>query len=748
MGVPRLGLGLLLLAIACSIHDVHAARAKGAGKASKLISGKGKARGIKNKVQFDEDSLKQLQQLQQTFHKLDLDNSGGLSFQEFSLSLGSDSYALPFKNYDANHDGSLDLSELITFLQPCKQITQLVTTFNKMDVDNDGSVDYLELANVIPVGVDIMAALDTDGDGALNFEEVCDLLVGKTMNPKEDTVEQDEVAARAVVQTPKPVAKQVEQPIEEPIEQFRKSAEVTIWPSTTPVKQQTKPSVTDLKSGKLDDAAVIEILHPEKAAKIAQLKITYTKFDKNHDGIVTLDEVSRALKIPKDDITRLDLDQNGALNLEEMTGVIDPALHSLYDEVAAIRSIYEDMDIDNSGDIDPFEFKCLLTKPAEQSGAKFIFKDLDANNDGVLSFREIMLFLKQQMYSDERADIFTEMSSSESRTDESKPRHPRLLHAFHHFNVIGSYGDEVRNGMAQELPDKSKKEGKQEGKPAGVNQKPQAEKSEQVLSAERTTAVAATLEDIVAEAKEQIVQEDVEKIKENASVLKDLVVATQETKPLENASVPKAKESIAPVISEKDIFAGQEETPENVSIKMYSVLNIPMKLRSTQDLKYFKELFQEDVAEALDIPLDMVVVNEVNRHDAKHYDIWWYFANDQTVSFYKASMDKNAARDMKWGSRALSYKFIKLASDPESEFYTASNRKLLPAMEPHLNRVFDHGSVVSAVQLHNELERTHDPAYDSLVAEFLVDAKMHSGAQALLPSVFTLMFTLLCVYVL
>merc|ERR1712123_190747 len=146
---------------------------------------------------FDPDEIARLGK---RFKKLDLDNSGSLSVDEF-MSL-PELHQNPLVQrvieiFDDDQNGEVDFKE---FIQGVSQFsvkgdkdTKLRFAFRIYDIDNDGYISNGELFQVLKMMVGnnlketqlqqivdkTILFADKDGDGKINFEEFCDV-VGNT----------------------------------------------------------------------------------------------------------------------------------------------------------------------------------------------------------------------------------------------------------------------------------------------------------------------------------------------------------------------------------------------------------------------------------------------------------------------------------------------------------------------------------------------------------------------------------------
>lgn len=146
---------------------------------------------------FDAEEIKRLGK---RFKKLDLDNSGSLSVDEFMSLPELQQNPLVqrvIEIFDDDGNGEVDFKE---FIQGVSQFsvkgdkdTKLRFAFRIYDIDNDGYISNGELFQVLKMMVGnnlketqlqqivdkTILFADKDGDGKINFEEFCDV-VGNT----------------------------------------------------------------------------------------------------------------------------------------------------------------------------------------------------------------------------------------------------------------------------------------------------------------------------------------------------------------------------------------------------------------------------------------------------------------------------------------------------------------------------------------------------------------------------------------
>lgn len=143
----------------------------------------------------------EIETLQDCFRALDQDGDGRLSPEELRQGLQEKNLAVPaefdeiLKSIDMNQSGHLDYTEFVAATMDKKLYHQrdtLWAAFRLFDLDGDGKITREELQEVLNGGnvQQVLGAgkiermiqeVDKDGDGAVDFEEFCDMMApGKT----------------------------------------------------------------------------------------------------------------------------------------------------------------------------------------------------------------------------------------------------------------------------------------------------------------------------------------------------------------------------------------------------------------------------------------------------------------------------------------------------------------------------------------------------------------------------------------
>eukprot|EP00927_Polykrikos_kofoidii_P063372 TRINITY_DN58190_c0_g1_i1.p1 TRINITY_DN58190_c0_g1~~TRINITY_DN58190_c0_g1_i1.p1 ORF type:complete len:579 (+),score=66.05 TRINITY_DN58190_c0_g1_i1:58-1794(+) len=155
----------------------------------------------------------QIRELQDTFRAVDTDGDGLISQVEIENALRKQGVGVPadlraiFKVVDTNASGSLDYTEFVAAaLEEKKLITRDVcwSAFRVFDLDGDGFITREELAKVVSerrvqrsLGMDadrisrVIADVDTNGDGCVDFDEFCAMMMPAANLAKRGEAERD-----------------------------------------------------------------------------------------------------------------------------------------------------------------------------------------------------------------------------------------------------------------------------------------------------------------------------------------------------------------------------------------------------------------------------------------------------------------------------------------------------------------------------------------------------------------------------
>jgi len=341
------------------------------------------------------DSYKTINEVKGAFRRFDKNRDGGLSISELKRMMMSTGYSFTDMEVDAimnlgdkDGDGEIDLDEFIILMTPSssetlskirKGITSIAEVkglFKDIDVDGDGLLSKEEMLNSPGCKFDkeqveaIYELGDSNGDEVLDMGEFIAI-----MYP---------AAGEALAKLSK------NYPNIEEVEKLFKRLDLDNDGSITKaeltdgsIKFSTQEidaifALGDINDdGELDLEEFIGVMYPSAATVAGRLRGQYTdinsvkkafnKIDLNGDGKVSKEEVASSNVFNQQEIDALfllgDANNDGEIDLEEFIGVLYP--------VVAVALAKLTKDVHNVDD------------------ARFLFKTLDFDGDGLLSQEEL-----------------------------------------------------------------------------------------------------------------------------------------------------------------------------------------------------------------------------------------------------------------------------------------------------------------------------------------------------------------------
>jgi len=139
------------------------------------------------------------------FNRLDKDDSGKLTQDDIEGQINEKQFSM----VDSDKDGSITVLELLQFLKPSayktyKKISSVKNTFDELDTDKSGDLDFEEMSILNPsITNDAMAKMDINHDGTLSFVEICSLFDDEL---KDGLLNAEQSKLKPAASKPKPAA--------------------------------------------------------------------------------------------------------------------------------------------------------------------------------------------------------------------------------------------------------------------------------------------------------------------------------------------------------------------------------------------------------------------------------------------------------------------------------------------------------------------------------------------------------------
>jgi len=367
-------------------------------------------------------------EVKNAFRKFDKNRSGSLNESELKrmmLSTGfsfTDVEVQSIMNLgDKDGDGEIDLEEFLALMTPSasetlQQIRKMVTCiadvkglFKEIDIDGDGLLSKEEMLNSPGCKFDmeqvnaIYELGDSNGDEVLDMGEFIAILyptAGEALTKLSKNYKTiDEV---------KHLFKQLDFDNDGAITRDELSEGVIRF---SPQEVEAIMALGDVNDdGSLDMEEFIGVMYPSAATIASRMRAQYTdinsikkafsRIDANGDGMVSKDEVAASGSFNDQEIDALfvlgDSNNDGEIDLEEFLGVLYPIVANALvkltknvDNVDDARFLFKQMDHDGDG--------VLSQEELRKSGSRFTNKEIEAlfavgdvNGDGELDINEFI----------------------------------------------------------------------------------------------------------------------------------------------------------------------------------------------------------------------------------------------------------------------------------------------------------------------------------------------------------------------
>jgi len=413
-----------------------------------------------------------IQQVKDQFHLYDENKDGTISRDELvkgmtnSKEFTQDQALGAFELADANGDGEIDVSEFIQLMFPSARETvanirkiflgpnDIERKFKSWDTDNDGKLSFEELKEAVSrdtprflseEDVNALFAIgDLDFDGSIDYNEFCTLMIPSVS----DIVAKFRQIHRSVTDVKK-AFKKCDTNGDGRIDKGELHKALTHYKinfTDQEVDVIFKEGDKD-GDGEIDyeeymhlmvpDATVIVSKFRETYKSLGDVKAAFKKFDKNRDGSLSKNEMSRMMfstghsytDTEVDAIMNLgDLDGDGQIDLEEFVTLMSPGaaatlckIRQNYTSIEGVKQLFKAIDVDSDGLLSKEE---MINSPGNQfdiEQIEAIYELGDANNDNVLDMGEFIAIMFPSA-----GEVIAKLSKTVPTIDEVKELFRRL----------------------------------------------------------------------------------------------------------------------------------------------------------------------------------------------------------------------------------------------------------------------------------------------------------------------------------
>ena len=147
-----------------------------------------------------------------------------------------------------------------------------------------------------------------------------------------------------------------------------------------------------------------EIIQNLSEQEICELREAFNIFDKDSDGAIALDKLILLLKSLKQNLTQNEIKElaetfgNLKINFNQFLIIMAKRIQKKnIDEDKYFRSLFDVMDRNKNGKISLEEIKYLISHSnvdISDEDIKFLTKEADSDGDGLISYDEFLIFMK------------------------------------------------------------------------------------------------------------------------------------------------------------------------------------------------------------------------------------------------------------------------------------------------------------------------------------------------------------------
>merc|ERR1719187_1215804 len=386
--------------------------------------------------------FKTINEVKKAFLAIDVDGDGMISREEMAGCnlFNSQEVDAIFILGDINQDGDIDLEEFIGLLVPTaavaiqkltkavKNISEAQKLFRQLDKDGDGNISHEEMVASRKFNNQEIEAIfaigDINNDGEIDMDEFISVLCP---------------SAATVVSRLSATYKSLEE-IKRGFKQLDIDGDGSISKSEMAAANFNEQEINAIfklgdtnNDGAIDIDEFIGVLCPSATAVVFKVSqsfqgrdgaiAAFKKIDINGDGLISKDELSKAvlpnnMKLSETEIDAIfqlgDVNKDGEIDLDEFLGVMAPTagistisqttvVSSFsssstttfsFSSASDVRAAFRKFDVNGDGHIDMGELKQMMNaggKKASDAEVQALFKKIDLDGDGEIDLNEFVL---------------------------------------------------------------------------------------------------------------------------------------------------------------------------------------------------------------------------------------------------------------------------------------------------------------------------------------------------------------------